>query len=74
MTQRCRAQPELMTAFERMPVSHRHDYVEWITGAKRADTRAHRVAKAVEMIREGRRQRYVEGTWSCSRAARNLPV
>lgn len=51
------AEPDVAAAFERMPVSHRRDYVEWITEAKRPETRERRVAKAVEMIREGRRQR-----------------
>ena len=41
-------------AFEKFPPSHRREYVEWITGAKRAETRARRIAQAVEWIAEGK--------------------
>jgi Bacteriocin-protection, YdeI or OmpD-Associated/Domain of unknown function (DUF1905) len=41
--------------FERLPYSHRQRHVLAIEGAKAAETRARRVAKAVEMLREGRR-------------------
>jgi uncharacterized protein YdeI (YjbR/CyaY-like superfamily) len=37
--------------------SHKREYVNWIEEAKRAETRQRRIAKAVEMLREGRRQR-----------------
>jgi uncharacterized protein YdeI (YjbR/CyaY-like superfamily) len=42
------------TAFEAFSPSHRREYVEWITEAKRDETRARRVAQAVEWIAEGR--------------------
>lgn len=41
-------------AFERMSFSHRREYTEWIEEAKRPETRARRVATAVERLREGR--------------------
>ena len=44
-------------AFERMSYTHRKEYADWIEEAKRPETRARRVAKAVEMIREGKLQR-----------------
>jgi uncharacterized protein YdeI (YjbR/CyaY-like superfamily) len=40
--------------FEAMPPSHRREYVEWITEAKRDDTRARRVAQAVALLAEGK--------------------
>ncbi len=40
--------------YERLPYSHRKEYVRWITEAKREQTRLDRVAKAVEMLRDGR--------------------
>jgi uncharacterized protein YdeI (YjbR/CyaY-like superfamily) len=43
--------------FNRMSHSHRKDYVDWIKEAKREETRRRRIAKAVEMIREGKPQR-----------------
>lgn len=35
--------------------SHRHEYLEWITGAKRAETRVKRIAQAAEWLGEGKR-------------------
>jgi uncharacterized protein YdeI (YjbR/CyaY-like superfamily) len=56
--------PELITAlaknkkaksvFEAFPPSHRREYVEWIVEAKREETRAKRIAQAVEWIAEGK--------------------
>jgi hypothetical protein len=43
--------------FDRMSYSHRKDYVDWIKEAKREETRRRRIAKAVEMIRQGKPQR-----------------
>ena len=43
------------SAFEVMSYSHQKEYVEWIESAKRLETRAKRIAKAVPMIRENRR-------------------
>ena len=47
---------EARAAFERMSYTHRKEYADWIEEAKRPETRAP-VAKAVEMIREGKPQR-----------------
>jgi hypothetical protein len=41
--------------FEKLPYSHRQRHVLAIEGAKAPETRQRRVAKAVEMLREGRR-------------------
>lgn len=41
-------------AFEAFPPSHRREYVDWIAEAKREDTRAKRVAQAVEWMAEGK--------------------
>ena len=38
-------------AFDALPPSHKHEYVEWVGEAKRDETRERRAAKAVEMIR-----------------------
>jgi uncharacterized protein YdeI (YjbR/CyaY-like superfamily) len=40
-------------AFTALAYSHRKEYVRWVTEAKREQTRADRVAKAVEMVRAG---------------------
>jgi hypothetical protein len=48
---------EARGAFEALSFTHRREYVEWIEEAKRAETRARRVAETVERVREGRPQR-----------------
>ena len=47
--------PEAETGFERLPYSHKKDYVDWIESAKRPETRARRIEKALAMLSEGRR-------------------
>jgi uncharacterized protein YdeI (YjbR/CyaY-like superfamily) len=41
-------------AFEGLSPSHRREYIEWITDAKRADTRGRRLRTAVEWMRDGK--------------------
>ena len=45
---------ETRAAFDRMSYTHRREYVEWIGEAKREETRRRRIAKAVELIGEGK--------------------
>jgi pimeloyl-ACP methyl ester carboxylesterase len=40
--------------FEGMPDSHRREWVRWVTEAKKADTRATRISKTVQSLREGK--------------------
>ncbi|MEA2138293.1 MAG: hypothetical protein QOG56_1443, partial [Solirubrobacteraceae bacterium] len=40
-------------AFDALAFTHRREYAEWVAGAKRDDTRARRVERAVEMLRAG---------------------
>lgn len=47
------ADPEADAAFAAMAYSHRKEYVRWVTEAKKAETRATRIDKAVAMVREG---------------------
>lgn len=42
-------------SFEALPPSHRKRYVAWITAAKREETRARRVARAIAMLEAGER-------------------
>jgi hypothetical protein len=44
-------------ACDRMSYTHRREYVEWIEEAKREETRHRRIAKAVELIGEGKPRR-----------------
>lgn len=45
-------------AWGRFAPSHRREYLEWITGAKRAETRERRLAEAIAWIAEGRPQNW----------------
>lgn len=47
-------QPAAAANFERLRPSQRREYVEWIVEAKREDTRARRIATAVEWIADGK--------------------
>lgn len=40
--------------FKALPPSHKREYIEWITEAKRGETRQSRIATAVEWIAEGK--------------------
>jgi hypothetical protein len=46
-------EPELRAFFDSLSYTHRKEYVRWIEGAKRDETRSRRIAKAVEMLCEG---------------------
>lgn len=44
--------------FDAFPPSARRDYIDWIVEAKREDSRAKRLAQAVEWMAEGRRRNW----------------
>jgi uncharacterized protein YdeI (YjbR/CyaY-like superfamily) len=44
--------------FESFSPSHKREYVEWITGAKREETRKRRLRKAIEWMSEGKVQNW----------------
>ncbi len=44
-------------AFGRLSYSHQREYVEWITDARRGETRARRVAQTLERVKDGRTAR-----------------
>jgi Bacteriocin-protection, YdeI or OmpD-Associated/Domain of unknown function (DUF1905) len=48
---------EARASFDRMSYSHRKEYVDWIKEAKREETRSRRIAKVVELIRQGKPHR-----------------
>ena len=43
----------LLPVFEKLSYTHRKEYCRWITEAKKEETRLKRLAKAVEMLKEG---------------------
>lgn len=42
--------PEANAFFEKLSYTHRREYVRWITGAKKAETRERRLKKAIRML------------------------
>jgi hypothetical protein len=51
------ADPVAEEAFASMSFTNRRQYVEWVEGAKRPETRARRVASTVDRAREGKPHR-----------------
>jgi uncharacterized protein YdeI (YjbR/CyaY-like superfamily) len=52
------AEPKAAATFDSFPPSCRRDYVEWVVEAKRPETRAKRIAQAVEWMAEGKRRNW----------------
>ena len=48
--------PTAESFFDSLSFSHRRAYVDWITGAKKPETRERRIAQAVDMLAEGRKR------------------
>lgn len=44
---------KLTSVFDKLSYTHRKEYSRWITEAKREETRANRLTKAVELLRSG---------------------
>lgn len=49
-------------AWDAFAPSHRREYLDWILGAKRAETRAKRIAQAVEWLAEGKSRNWKHET------------
>jgi uncharacterized protein YdeI (YjbR/CyaY-like superfamily) len=52
------AEPKAAATYEAFPPSCRRDYLEWVVEAKRPETRAKRIAQAVEWIAEGKKRHW----------------
>ena len=50
--------PAAKAAFDAFPPGCRREYIDWIAGAKRPETRARRVAEAVAWMAEGKRRNW----------------
>lgn len=46
------------TCWDSLAPSHRYEYLEWITEAKRDETRARRIAQSLEWLAEGKRRNW----------------
>lgn len=47
------AEPGAQVFFEQLSYTNRKEYVRWITGAKKNETRIRRLQKTMEMLKEG---------------------
>ena len=47
------AAPDAKGAFDGLSHTHRREYVEWVSGARREETRRARLERAVAMLRDG---------------------
>jgi|SRR5688572_20926154 hypothetical protein len=52
-----KAEKEAKAFFDRLSYTHRREYVMWINGAKREETRQNRIVKAIEMLKKGQKVR-----------------
>ena len=52
------AEPKAAATFDGFPPGARRDYLEWVTEAKRAETREKRIAQAVEWLAEGKKRNW----------------
>lgn len=53
-----KANQQARTTWEGLSYTHRKEYTEWIEEAKKPETRVRRIAKAVEALEAGKRERY----------------
>jgi uncharacterized protein YdeI (YjbR/CyaY-like superfamily) len=53
-----RAKAKAKATSDRFPPGQQHEYVEWITEAKRDETRQKRLRQAVEWMAEGKRRNW----------------
>ena len=48
---------EAKAFFDKLSYTHQREYVMWINEAKREETRLNRIAKAIEMLKQGKKVR-----------------
>lgn len=48
--------PKAAAYFNKLAYTHQRDFVRWLEGAKRPETRAHRLAETVELLGQGRKR------------------
>lgn len=52
-----KAESEAAAFWKKLSYTHQREYVQWIEAAKKPETRERRIAKAVKMLCEGKRER-----------------
>jgi hypothetical protein len=51
------AEPAAAACFASLAYTHQREYVQWITEARREETRQTRIAKTIELLKAGKRER-----------------
>lgn len=52
------AHPKEKAFFDSLAYTHQKEYVQWVTEAKRADTRQRRLQQMLDLLKEGKKGRY----------------
>ncbi len=50
------AAPKASAFFDQLSFTHQREYVQWVTDAKRPETRSERIRRAVELLAQGKRE------------------
>ncbi|XEC93130.1 YdeI/OmpD-associated family protein [Paenibacillus tarimensis] len=53
--------PQAKAIFDKLAPSHKKEYIKWIEGAKRAETRSSRIVKTIEKLNAGLKNPYDKG-------------
>ncbi|OGX84552.1 YdeI/OmpD-associated family protein [Hymenobacter glacialis] len=56
LAQQLAANPKAAAYFAKLAYTHQRDYVRWLEGAKKAETRAQRLTETVELLSQGRKR------------------
>ena len=56
LAERLAANPTAATYFAKLAYAHQRDYVRWLEGAKKPETRTRRLGEIVEMLGQGRKR------------------
>jgi hypothetical protein len=55
LTKALKKDKEAKAFFDKLSYTHQKEYVTWINGAKKEETRQNRILKTVEMLKQGKR-------------------
>jgi hypothetical protein len=55
LTKALKKDNEAKAFFDKLSYTHQKEYVTWINGAKKEETRQNRLTKTIEMLKEGKR-------------------
>jgi hypothetical protein len=56
LAEKLAAAPQAAAYFAKLAYTHQREYVRWLEGAKKPETRARRLAETVEMLTQGRKR------------------